>query len=58
MINHSAVGFFRSHFTAVVVIVLDLLSCCPAKDVWRLVHRKGGPIPLHLTAAAVVNLEH
>ena len=58
MIYNCAVRLFRRHLAAVVVIMLDLLRCRPAEDVWRLVQRKWRFISLHLTAAAVVNLEH
>ena len=58
MVNQHAVRLLGTHFTAVVVIMLDLLCCCPAEDVWGLVQGKGGTPSFNLAAAAVVDLEH
>lgn len=59
MIYAGSLCLLGGEFTAVVVVVLDLLSGCPAEDVGRLVigvWRQS--LPLHLTAAAVIHLEH
>lgn len=58
MINGYTVCVLCRQFTTVVVVMLDLLSCCPGKDIRGLVGIVRGESTIHTTAAAVVHLEH